>query len=224
MRHKRAARHLELVARGNERHARLGQHRHGHHVAACDARGNFGRYRFARMRQHIARMHTRAHGTRARKTRRRRCVDFNMLLICGNLHMFNDDRRIEAIGHGGASVGEFPIDATHPCRGIGRDIAFEIVVMHSDGIHCACERVRRVELRRHVGRKHAPRRIGDGNLLHAQRRLFNRAHGGRKTASVEHATHRLFPRQLYMVGMVSHDVLPFRKPAKCSERLTGWRI
>ena len=48
VRHKRASGHLQLIARGDERHAGLGQNEHSHHIAARNACCHFRRDNLAR--------------------------------------------------------------------------------------------------------------------------------------------------------------------------------
>ena len=110
------------------------------------------------------------HRPRARPPAGGRSLDAHMHLIIAHIHVLDHDGGIETRRHGDARIGEFPLDAAHPCIRV-RDLAIrqacKRIPMHGYGIHCARERVRQVGLVRHVFSEHAAIGFGKRHALHA---------------------------------------------------------
>ena len=211
----------QLVARGDERHARAAHHRHRPVVARAHTRRQIGRDQLAGASQHVAAAHGAARRTRARAGLRGRRVDDHMLLICGNLRMLDDDGRVEPFRHGNAGVGELPIPAAHPRAGVGHFAIGQvgkIGPVQRNGVHGARKRAGHIVRGAYVIRQHAPHRFRQGNALHQLALNLARMVGGSRAPTPAEALRlrvqrrqrcrdRFLARQLYMLRMVPHDRL-----------------
>ena len=210
----------ELVARGDEGHAGLANHRNHGIVARAHARCDVGRHDRAGSREDITALHGRARRTRARTLLRGSGVDGHVLLVFRHLHVLDDDGSVEPFGHRDARVRELPIHPADPCACVGQ-LAFrevlEIGPVQGDRVHRTRERGGHVAPRDHVIGEHAPHRIGERHLLAAfasdlaavqilargnvrpPETCRCRIHG------LEHRRDRLLTGELDMLGMISHS-------------------
>ena len=85
-------------------------------------------------------------------------MHFDVLLVCRNAHVLDNNGGIEAFGHGRAGVGELPVSAAHPRGGVGNAV-FEIGPAHGDGVHAAGQDVRHGAARRDVFCQNSPERL-----------------------------------------------------------------
>ncbi len=209
----------QLVAGGDERHARAAHHGHLGVVAAADARGDVRRHHGAGRGQHVAAAHAASHRARAGAKLRRAGVDSDVPLVLGYLHMLDHDSRIEPFRHRHARVRELPIDAAHPLRRVGQlagGQVGEVGPVQRDGVHGAGQRRGHVVARLHVVRQHAPDGVCKRHLLdhlalhlaHVRRIAFAVAAptetGRLRLKRGKRLLDRFLARQLNMLGMISH--------------------
>ena len=126
-------------------------------------------------------------------------------LVRGHRCVLHHDGGVEPLGHGHARVRELPFDPARPARRVGhiaRRKVGEVAPSHRYGIKAAGEHAWNVGLGGDALGQDAAHGPVERNLLDAR-------HGEPLGQRREHLVNRLFPRQLDMVRMVSHDLASF---------------